>query len=109
LGRKLQQRSPTKFPQRAHGSIPGRGFKDEKPPTYPEAGSAEQRREYWAWFDKYFSATKAMIAAENAANKRGRIRWVDYRLPISRTGDTLHLHLCPAGKYDTGVFAYNFI
>jgi hypothetical protein len=50
-----------------------------------------------------------MIAVEEAASNNGRIRWIDYRVPVTREGDTLHLHVCPAGKYDTGVFAYNFI
>jgi hypothetical protein len=84
-------------------------FTDEELPAYPERGSNEERAKYWAWFDTKFSATKAMIAVENAASENGKIRWIDYRLPISRSGDTLHLHLCPAGNYDTGVFAYNFI
>lgn len=84
-------------------------FTDSEPPQYPEKGSREDRAEYWKWFDTNFSATKAMIAVEEAAAPNGKIHWIDYRLPISSSGDTLHLHLCPAGKYDTGVFAYNFI
>jgi hypothetical protein len=50
-----------------------------------------------------------MLAVEAAATQHGRIHWIDYRLPLTQDGDTLHLHICPAGKYDTGVFAYNFI
>lgn len=84
------------------------------PPEYPDrAGDPQElrrlRQEYWGWFDKNFSATKAMIAVEQASSGKGRIRWIDYRVPVSNEGDTLHLHACPAGKYDTGVFAYNLI
>jgi hypothetical protein len=86
----------------------------QRPPQYPEkptAGKAlqELRREYWQWFHGSYNATQAMIAVEEAANKHGRIRWIDYRLPLTDEGDTLHLHVSPAGQYDTGVFAYNFI
>jgi hypothetical protein len=89
------------------------GYDPQKP--YPERASTpaelrELRRLYWHEFQKGFSATKAMIAVETAAKKaRGRVRWIDYRLPITDQGDTLHLHVVPAGDVDTGVFAYNLI
>lgn len=92
------------------------GGKDgEKPPKYPEAPSddgksvAELRKAYWAWFDQHFSPTRSMLAVEAVAAEHGRIRWIDYRVPVTNDGDTLHLHLQPAGEFDTGVFAYNFI
>jgi hypothetical protein len=84
-------------------------------PEYPEqADTYEQlranRKEYWKWFDERFSATQAMIAVEEAVRgKEERISWIDYRVPLTDQGDTLHLHVCPSGNYDTGVFAYNFI
>lgn len=85
-------------------------------PTYPEKGNnvIEDRKAYWGWFQGKFSATKAMLAVENAVavnsdHPRGRIRWIDYRLPIDDEGNTLHLHLSPRAEYDTGVFAYNLI
>jgi hypothetical protein len=86
----------------------------EAPPAYPDrAPTLEQlradRRAYWQWFDENFSATKAMLVVEEAIAENGRIHWIDYRVPITRDGDTLHLHVSPAGKYDTGVFAYNFV
>lgn len=88
-------------------------FSDAAVPEYPEKGPETdlmaKRREYWAWFDENYSATKAMVAIEEAASKNGRIRWIDYRLPLSKDGDTLHLHVCPAGEYDSGVLAYNFV
>jgi hypothetical protein len=84
------------------------------PPFYPEKGSPDEihqkRREYWAWFDQNFSATKAMTIVEEAASKNeSRISWIDYRIPISTDGETLHLHISPSGRYDTGVLAYNFV
>jgi hypothetical protein len=89
-------------------------FSSEPIPEYPERASTLQelknkRKEYWQWFDQNYSATKAMVAVEEAASENGRIRWIDYRLPISKSGSTLHLHVCPNARYDTGVVAYNFI
>jgi len=85
----------------------------EFPPKYPELGNPEElkteRRKYWNWFRKEFSADQAMRAIEAAASQNGRIRWIDFRVPITNDGDTLHLHVVPAAKYDTGVFAYNFV
>lgn len=88
----------------------------EAPPRYPEFPPPESkqdiqelRREYWRWLDENFNPTQAMVVVEEAAVTNGRIRWIDFRLPLSNNGDTLHLHVCPAGAFDTGVFAYNFI
>ena len=55
---------------------------------------------------------KAKLApsiVEQAAKEHGRVRWIDFRLPLNKDGDTLHLHIYPAEKYDIGSFAYNFI
>ncbi|MCW3053026.1 MAG: hypothetical protein JWN14_2196 [Chthonomonadales bacterium] len=86
------------------------------PPEYPkndpqqtEAFRQGERKKYWEWFDENFSATKATVIVEQAAKEHGRVRWIDFRLPISKDGDTLHLHIYPAEKYDIGSFAYNFI
>ncbi len=85
----------------------------ELPPRYPEQGDENElrnaRREYWSWFREEYSADQAMRAIEAAASRNGRIRWIDFRIPITNDGDTLHLHVVPAAKYDTGVFAYNFV
>lgn len=67
------------------------------------------RKDYWTSFDRYFDERKAMIVIEEAASENGRINWIDFRLPLSSEGDTLHLHICPQGKYDAGVFGYNFV
>jgi len=73
------------------------------------AGLREARKEYWQSFAKNFNDTKAMVAVEEAARGMGKLRWIDYRLRLSTEGDTLHLHCCPAERYDTGVFAYNLV
>jgi hypothetical protein len=87
----------------------------ELPPKYPEGPDEtglplrERRKTYWHWFDSSYRVMHSLGVVEKASSENGRIRWIDYRLPINNEGDTLHLHLAPAGKYDTGVFAYNFI
>lgn len=87
------------------------------PPEYPEKDGAgkdndqlrEERKAYWADFSNNYNATAAMLAVENAAKGRGRIRWIAFRVPLTEEGDSLHLHIQPAEQYDTGTFAYNFI
>jgi hypothetical protein len=69
----------------------------------------KERREYWSSFDKYFDPREAMVVVEDAASENGRLIWIDFRLPLSDAGDTLHLHICPEGKYSGGVFGYNFV
>ena len=90
-----------------------KGIKGEKPPKYDEIPVGEthrqNRRRYWAWFDKHFSATRAMQLIETAAGKTGRIQWIDFRVPVSRDGDTLHVHIAPQGTYDTGAIAYRLV
>jgi hypothetical protein len=85
-----------------------------KPPRYPEMErDAEKRRElekqYWQFFATEFSETDAIEVIEEASSKLGRIRWINYRLPLDASGSTLHLHVSGAGEYDTGTFAYHFI
>ena len=89
----------------------------ENPPSiYPEsqdiADSAQlhaDRNAYWKWFVSNFQIQASIHAMEAGAEANGRIHWIDFRLPIADDGETLHLHISPAGRYDTGVFAYNFI
>jgi hypothetical protein len=88
----------------------------ERPPPYPEPEDYRdtnelhnKRKAYWAWFNETFNGSQAMRVVEDAASTNGRIHWIDYRLPLTAEADSLHLHLCPSGKYDTGAFAYNFI
>jgi hypothetical protein len=89
--------------------------KSENPPDYPERAAggktlAQLRKEYWQWYDKHFSATLSMRVIEEAASTAGkRVQWIDYRVPVTTDGESLHLHVAPAGAYETGVFAYNFV
>jgi hypothetical protein len=83
---------------------------------YPEPKSGQsdeellqKRKEYWDSYTKYYSATKAMLCIEAAAKEHGKIKWIDFRLPITSTGETLHLHIVPNEEYYTGTFAYNFV
>jgi len=78
-------------------------------PTKDEKILRAERREYWASFDNRFDARKAMAVIEEAASENLRVSWIDFRLPLSDQGDTLHLHICPGGRYDAGVFGYNFV
>lgn len=87
----------------------------EKPPIYKNSEESPEkltggRREYWQWFNKAFDPAQAVRVIEKAVGDNGaRIRWVDYRLPVTEDGETLHLHISPAGNYDTGTFAYSLI
>ena len=81
---------------------------------YPEGDFSDgdilrQKAAYWASFEKYYSSKQAMLVIEEASQQNGRIRWIDVRLPIGNSGETLHLHVVPAGGYDAGVFGYNFV
>lgn len=86
----------------------------ERPPKYPAwdiepAEFQKLKTAYWEWYDKNFDPLGAMAAVEKAASKNGRIRWIDFQVPITSGHETLHVHMVPGGKYDTGVFAYNCI
>lgn len=69
----------------------------------------EEHRDYWKKFTNKYSPTTAMRVVENAADEKGRIQWIDYRVQLTDEGHTLHLHITPDGEYASGVFAYNFI
>lgn len=81
-------------------------------PDYPDdpkdSEIAEKRNRYWKWFDENWSASKALVALEKAAEGGGRPRWVNYRVPV-QDGLTLHLNMVGHGTYDVGIFAYNLI
>jgi hypothetical protein len=88
----------------------------ERPPRYPDREAEEdakklyqRRKEYWSWFSQGFFSRQAMETIEGAARAGGRIRWIDYRLPLDTEGTTVHLHVQGHETYDTGVFAYNMV
>lgn len=89
-----------------------------KVPTYPEPAYLKdnptdlsaKRREYWTFFRDNFSSTLAMEAIEKKVlQAAGRIRWIDYRVPLTDGMPCLHLTLSAEGKYDTGTFAYRLV
>lgn len=67
------------------------------------------RRKYWQWFANNFDPKQTTREIEEAAEERGDIRWIDFRLPIDDEGRTMHLHLQGREQYSTGTFAYNFV
>lgn len=89
----------------------------EWPPSYPEDLEEEQdlgelaaeRKKYWQEFERSFSPRRSMMAIEDSAKGRGRIRWITYRVPLTKEGDTILLSVSPAQKYDTGTFVYTMI
>lgn len=88
------------------------GEKAEPQPDYPspklEDGGKVAQKEYWKWFFENFDPTKAMTAIEAAAPGE-KIRWIDFRVPLTYEGDTIHLHISPRSTADTGDFAYNLV
>lgn len=81
---------------------------------YPEPEKYESnemllkaREDYWDSYAKYYSATKAMICIEEACSKHGKIRWINFRVPVTSSGHTLHLNIVADEKYNAGTFAYN--
>lgn len=85
-------------------------WKDEQAkPEYPSDGShPNTRRKYWSQLASRFSSRVAMEIVE-AAGAKGKLGWIDFRMPIGENGDAMHLHLVPGGYYHTGVFAYNMV
>lgn len=75
----------------------------------------DNRRGYWRNFMDHFDAIKSMNAVEDGRREEqkdtdsGPIHWIDYRVPIGVSGDTLHLHFEPRGRYPVGTFAYNLV
>ncbi|EAQ80572.1 hypothetical protein [Blastopirellula marina] len=77
-----------------------------------KAGQAIQEREKFALAtnEELYDSWMAMDVIEQASAKHGGgIRWIDYRLVLNEKGEEMHLHAVPAGVFDTGVFAYNFV
>lgn len=84
-------------------------------PKYPFKAESieklsEDRNNYWKWFDENFDSNIQMeIVEESATKSKRKISWINFRISIDSSGDTLHLHFRPDGKYYTGDFAYNLI
>ncbi|MEZ3144167.1 hypothetical protein [Halobaculum sp. MBLA0143] len=69
----------------------------------------EAREYYWDWFEDSFDPKTVVRTIEEAAGEHGRIEWIDFRLPYTDEGNTLHLHIQGRGAYNTGTFAYNLV
>jgi hypothetical protein len=85
---------------------------DSGRPTYPSESSStasEERRAYWKAINDRYQSRAAMEVLENAMSDGRKLEWIDFRLPLTSEGDTLHLHVCPQGRYSAGTFGYNFI
>ncbi len=65
------------------------------------------REAYWSSYTHTYNATKAMICIEEACSKHGKIRWINFRVPVTSSGHTLHLNIIADEKYNAGTFAYN--
>lgn len=74
---------------------------------YPDAPDEQDKREYWKYFADNFKVQTAVQALESSGT--GKLEVVDFRVPISEDGRTLHLHIHPRGEYPTITFAYNLI
>ena len=67
------------------------------------------RESYWNWFRENFDPKSAIQTIEEASAEHGRVEWIDFRLPYTQAGDTLHLHVQGRQTYNTGTFAYNLV
>lgn len=112
--------SPPRYPEREkkwgemgtyYNHIEDHPLKDESREQNETIGeSIDYARDYyWKWFEEKFNGKKATTIVEEAAQKYGDIRWIDFRLPLNKAGYTLHLHIQPREEYNTGTFAYNLI
>ncbi|MBX9624193.1 MAG: hypothetical protein K2X82_10325 [Gemmataceae bacterium] len=76
-----------------------------EPATY-----AAGKKAYWKWFSDHFQLQPSInLIEESVREQKCRVQWIDFRVPISDEGDTLHLHIVGGGQYDTITFAYKFI
>ncbi len=89
------------------------------PPGQPDATAAptaktasQVQSDIWLGVLDRFDPWKAMKVLEDAVGD-GRIRWIDFRLPVkadtTEEEQTVHLHFVAGTAFDTGVFGYNFI
>ena len=80
------------------------------PPEYPGSHAEfAQRNAYWQWFAENFDDREALNVVEDAA-RGAKIQWIAYRVSFGGdTGPFLHLTVTARGRYETGIFGYNFI
>jgi hypothetical protein len=75
------------------------------PPTFER----EKKQEYWRWFTTNFDARQCVNVIEEASNGNGKIEWIDFRVPLNESGEVMHVHLEPRGRYFTGALAYMIV
>lgn len=85
-----------------------------RPPAYPSrrdnALSFEtDRLSYWKWYSENYRPQQMIDLIEEAAAENGPINWIDYRIPLSTEGETLHIHVSGRGNYHTGTYAYYMV
>jgi len=69
----------------------------------------KEKDKYWAPFAEKFDSAKSMVMIEQATQKMGRIRWIDYQLFVGTSGKTLHIHCTPNETANAGTFAHRLV
>jgi len=86
--------------------------REDFPEKYPGSDATDDEKDkYFAFFEENWDDRLAMTIVEEAVEAQ-RSAWVAYNVPIrpgGRPSRFLHLNVAGRGKYETGVFAYNFI
>jgi len=68
----------------------------------------ERAGDSWEEYIDNFDPHKAVEVIENETTGRGKIEWINYRIPLS--GDrTFRVHFESNGSYNNGTFAYNLV
>lgn len=112
----LGRERPPRYPQRELswaelGNHYEKVREDDGDDTGDEVGESVEgaRNAYWQWFDEHFDPKAVIETIEEAGEEHGRVRWIDFRLPYTDEGKTLHLHVQGRERYSTGTFAYNLV
>lgn len=80
-------------------------------PSGPEQPrfSRDNKRDYWRYFVDHFDAGRSVDAIEKASSGKGKIEWIDLRVPLNDRPDMMHVHLEARGRYFTGALAYMIV
>jgi hypothetical protein len=77
----------------------------ERPPAFDFRNAGA----YWKWFSENFDAGQATDLIEKASTEKGKIEWIDFRVPVNDVVNTMHIHVEAAGQYHTGTLAYRLV
>ena len=83
-------------------------FADGTIETLYDKLGAKRRGDSWAPYIQNFSPEEAVEVLEEAAEGKGRIEWINFRVPLDED-ITARVHFEPRGAYNNGTFAYNLI